>query len=107
MAVKKKTVEEKVPETSEVEAVETVKKDDSSFFVYLGPNIIGVIQKGSIWVGNLDSVLDQLSLAIARVPQIKGLLISDKTLVEDRVNIKTPGTRLYNEYNKLVLALRK
>jgi len=72
-----------------------------SFFVYLGPSIRGVIQMGSIYPGNRQEVYETLDSAIQKYPRIRNLLVSDETLVVDRVDIKKPGTRLYNEYKKL------
>ena len=72
-----------------------------SFFVYLGPSIRGVIQKGSIYPGNREEVYEALDSAIQKYPRIRNLLVGSETLVSDRVEIKKPGTRLYNEYRKL------
>lgn len=81
--------------------------EKASFFVYLGPNILGVIQTGSIFTGTREEVLKRLSYATDRYPRIRNLLASEETIVVDRVSVTTPGTRLYNEYRKLVAEVRK
>ena len=79
---------------------------DTQFFVYLGPNIRGVIQKGTIYSGDRATVEEALADAIARYPRIRNLLVSGDRLAEDRIDVKRPGTRLYNEYRKLAAGLK-
>lgn len=87
--------------------IEPVKKEAAkpSFFVYLGPSIRGQIQYGSIYNGSREDVEKQLSRQIEKYPRIRKLLVSDLTIVEDRVNVTKPGTRLYVEYKRLVSEL--
>ena len=109
MAVKAEKAEkaEKAVKAAEPEKVtpkkEAVKKA-ASFFMYLGPSITGVIQKGTIY--SADDVERLTAAAIERFPRIKALIVSDETIVEDRINVTKPGTRLYNEYKKLVAELK-
>lgn len=77
-----------------------------SFYVYLGPSIRGVIQKGSIYPGNRQEVVEALDSAIQKYPRIRNLLVSGDTLATDRIQVKTPGTRLYTEYKKLVAEVK-
>lgn len=95
---------EKATEPAKVPEKKEAPKNEASFFVYLGPTILGVIQNASIYtaaeVGKLDA-------AIEKYPRIKALLISDKTIAEDRINVTKPGTRLYAEYHRLVNELKK
>ena len=94
----KATEPEKVPEKKEA------AKDTASFFMYLGPTILGVIQNASIYTADEVGKLDA---AIEKYPRIKALLISDKRIAEDRINVNKPGTRLYVEYHRLVNELKK
>lgn len=77
-----------------------------SFFVYLGPSIRGVIQRGTIYPGNPAEPDESLQRAMGKYPRIRNLLVSDETLIEDRIQVKTPGTRLYNEYRKLAAEVK-
>lgn len=77
------------------------------FFVYLGPNVRGVVQNGAIYEGSRNEVEAFLFSAIERFPQIRIMLISSETLAEDRIKIKTPGNYLYEEYRKFVAELKK
>lgn len=98
-------------ETGESAQVETVTEkktkeaeaasDDASFCVYLGPTIQGVIQSGTVYRGNRKSVGEALSAEIAKYPLIAKLIVTDQTIVEDRVKVKTAGNALNVYYKKL------
>ena len=82
-----------------------VKK--STFFVYLGPSIRGVIQKATIFEGTRSEVEAFLASAIEKYPRINNLLVSGDTLPQDRSKVNTPGNYLYEEYRRLVSELKK
>lgn len=111
---KAKTEEEILEETQEEPKAKAEKptepaKEEAakpSFFVYLGPSIRGYVQNGAIYKGSRADVEKKLALQIEKYPRIKRLLVSDLTIVEDRVNITKPGTRLYAEYKKFVAELK-
>ena len=108
--VKAKAAEEETVEVVETPAEEPVKEaapKQASFFMYLGPSILGVIQKASIYSGTREDVEKLLAPAIAKFPRIRALLISGETISVDRVNVTKPGTRLYAEYHRLVNEVRK
>ena len=94
--MKKGIVKEKAP----------VQSKDKGFFVYLGPNIRGVIQNATVFTGTRAEVEEFLAGPIERYPRIKRLLVSGDTLPEDRVKVKTPGNGLYNAYEKLLAELK-
>ena len=77
-----------------------------SFCVYLGPSIRGVIQKGTIYPGSRREVVESIDSAIQKYPRIRNLLVSGETLVTDRIQVKTPGTRLFTEYKKLAAEVK-
>jgi len=102
---------EEIPEEPKAKAekpAEPVKEEAAkpSFFVYLGPSIRGFVQYGAIFQGTRADAEKKLALQIEKYPRIKKLLVSDLTIVEDRVNITKPGTRLYAEYQKFVAELK-
>ena len=76
-----------------------------SVYVYIGPSIKGVIQKGTIYPGSHQEVIATLDRAIQKYPRIRNLIVSGETLAADRISVKTPGTRLSTEYKKLVAEL--
>lgn len=87
----------------------TTKADavtDNGFCVYLGPSIIGVIQNGTVFNGSKEEVLSSLKSATEKYPMIASLIVTDKTLSEDRVKVKTPGNLLYVNYHKLASGKR-
>ena len=75
--------------------------DSGSFCVYLGPTMMGVIQRGTIYRGGRKEVLDALAPVIAQYP-----LVSDETLPTDRIKVKTPGNLLYVNYHKLAKGMK-
>ena len=78
----------------------------NEYYVYIGPSLRGVIQKGAIYTGTRAEVEEFLADAITRFPRIRKLLVSGETLAVDRIEVQTPGTRLYNEYRKLAAGLK-
>lgn len=77
-----------------------------SVFVYIGPSIRGVIQRGTIYPGTRQEVIAVLDSAIQKYPRIRNLIVSGDTLAADRISVKTPGTRLYTEYRRLVAEVK-
>ncbi len=77
----------------------TVSND--GFCVYLGPTITGVIQSGTIYRGGKAKVLTELKSVVEKYPLVKTLIVTDKTLSEDRIKVKTPGNILYVNYKKM------
>lgn len=71
------------------------------FCMYLGPNIVGVIQTARVFRGSKYEVCQQLADAIEKYPGIKDLIIPGSRLTEDRPKISTPGTLLNDAYIKL------
>lgn len=78
----------------------TVSND--GFCVYLGPTITGVIQSGTVYRGEKAKVLTELEAVVKKYPLVKSLVVTDKTLSEDRIKVKTPGNILYVNYKKLM-----
>jgi len=108
LAVKEKT------NTAPAEQVEAApaeqpaeKKADApesiGFSAYIGPNLSGVIQNGTIYpVGREEALaLPQVQLALAKKPGIAELIVDGATLPEDRIKVKTPGEALYKAYRAL------
>lgn len=107
MAVKKATEpkEEIKNQDNVVDAVlsnDEVVGDMASFCVYIGPSIKGVIQNGTIFDGSKDKVEKGLANAIEKYPLISNLIVTDKTLAEDRIKVKTAGNLLNVYYKKLL-----
>lgn len=107
--VKPKTAAEPTKKPAEAaDEVRTKKEpEEGSFFVYIGPNIPGVIQTASIYGGSREEVLKILAYATEKHPRIKALLASGEELARCQKEIETPGTRLHIEYKRLVAEMRK
>lgn len=106
--------EETVPATETAPAVETMPTgeaaptaapvalaNESGFYIYIGPNIKGLIQTGTIYRGDWANALKQAGAAIAKQPLVKTLIVSGDALPEARLKVKTPGNTLYTNYNRL------
>jgi hypothetical protein len=76
-------------------------EDDERFCVYLGPTIKGLIQTGTIYPRPRRETVELLSNTISKFPRIKRLIVSDKTLVLDRVRVQTTGNALNHNYRLL------
>ena len=105
--VKEKEVVEKTKDTAKVDRPAETMKPDKGFFVYLGPSIRGMVQKGSIYAGPRDEVETLLKDAIQKYPSIKDLIVSGDTLPEDKIKVRTPGNYLYETYRKLAAGLKQ
>lgn len=77
----------------------TTVKD--GIFVYIGPTIRGVIQKGTIYRGTHESVLSSLAFAIGKRPEIKRLIVADSEIVSANQKIAVGGNSLSNAYRVL------
>ena len=89
------------PAVEEPTTAKAAKDDDTGFCVYLGPTIHGVIQSGTVYSGTRKTAETALASAIGKYPLIAKLIVTDKTLAEDRVKVKTAGNALNVFYRKL------
>ena len=74
--------------------------NQSGFWIYIGPNIKGLIQTGTIFRGDRENAL-RTAAAIERYPLVKTLIVSGDALPSARLKVKTPGNALYANYRKL------
>lgn len=70
-------------------------------YVYIGPSIRGVIQKGSIYRGTRESVLASLDSALKEYPKIERLIVADTEIVSAKNKISIGGNSLSNAYRAL------
>lgn len=76
------------------------QRQDAStdFCVYLGPTARGIVQRGTIYPENRDTVLKAMTDESARFPELRHLIVAGRDLADARKAIKTPGTLLYTKY---------
>ena len=92
----------KTDEAKNLQAPTTASEaNESGFYIYIGPNMKGLIQTGTIYRGNRAHALEQAGAAIERQPLVKSLIVSGDALPEARLRVKTPGNALYASYQKL------
>ena len=82
-------------------AAVTVKDDGVS--AYLGPNMPGIIQTGTIYPCAKVKALerDDVKLALEKKPGIAELIVDGDELAEARIKVNTPGEGLYRKYMAL------
>lgn len=101
----KRTEPKKEPEAEASDPVEAEKAPDrkrqKGVWVYIGPNLKGLVQSGNIYRGSREDVLKALEGAVKEKPEVKTLLVSGEALGEARIKVKTPGNALYTTYKKL------
>jgi len=73
----------------------------SGFYMYIGPNLKRLIQTGTVYRGTRKDALEKAADAIKAEPLVKTLIVSGDALPEARRKVKTPGKRLYANYQKL------
>ena len=84
----------KIAESVKIGSTEEVAPDDK-IFVYLGPTVSGVIQKGSIYHGkNVDDIPD-LALPLEKIPKIKRLLVEDVNIREVQQKLNSAENNAY------------
>lgn len=92
------------PTVSEKTVPQAEKKLDgcaSGFYCYIGPNLAGLIQHGTIFRGTRTEALDAAAPAIEKQPLVKTLIVSGDELPEARLKVKQPGNALYVNYRKI------
>lgn len=91
----------KVKQAAKSPAVKKAKDEGCRFCVYLGPSIRGAIQHGAILNGTRDEALASIAPVVEKYRLAASLVVTDETIAEDRVKVKTPGNLLYVNYRKL------
>ena len=84
-----------------VAAPKAAEVNKSGVYVYIGPNIKGLIQTGSIYRGTREDAHKAAAAAIEKHPLVKTLIVSGDALPEARLKVKVPGNVLYANYKKL------
>lgn len=75
---------------------------------YIGPNIHGIIQTGTIYRGDKKTVLKSpaVSIALKRYPGIADLIVPGDHLTEDRIKARTPGEALFKACKALASEIK-
>ncbi len=90
-----------VPEAEQTPAQAAAEEEQAGFYCYIGPNLKGLIQTGTIYRGNKEEALSKAEAAVKAQPLVKTLIVSGDTLASARIKVKTPGNVLYASYQKL------
>ena len=79
----------------------------AGFCAYIGPTILGVIQAGTIYPGNLYEAKRQAADAINKYPLIEKLIIHGEQLPDVKAKFAAGGSYLNVIYNRLVKEVNK
>lgn len=101
MAAKKKSVPAAVAATPKTETMKAAAKP-GGVFMYLGPTIRGMVQRGSIYRGPRENVVALLAPAISKYPEIEKLIFADKEVGAAALKIKSAGNYLNQLYGSIV-----
>ena len=74
----------------------------SGFYIYIGPNIAGLIRSNTIYRGGRKNALAAAHEGITKYPLIKTLIIPGDSLPAARLKVKTTGNAIHANYVKLV-----
>lgn len=80
---------------------EAAREAVSGFYCYIGPNLKGLIQTGTIFRGTRAQAEGKAAAAIAAHPEVRGLIVPGEKLDSLRLKVKTPGNALYNSFKTL------
>ncbi|NCE63024.1 hypothetical protein D1159_00155 [Pseudoflavonifractor sp. 524-17] len=89
------------PDTSDEITPQKDERNTSGFYCYIGPNLNGLIQTGTIYRGTRKDALAKAEKAIKADSLVKTLIVSGDSLPEARLKVKTPGNALHASYQKL------
>lgn len=73
----------------------------SGFCCYIGPNLKGLLQTGTVFRGTREEAYASAAKVIEAHPEVKSLIISGNALPAARIRVKTPGNILYANFHKL------
>ncbi|MDE6727922.1 MAG: hypothetical protein K2J80_08285 [Oscillospiraceae bacterium] len=103
------TVTETVSEAPPAEAKAEPPQEKSGVFVYLGPNLKGVINNGSIFTGTRSAVISTVKKRVedagqgAKMPKISRLIVADADISKVKAQLGAGGNALCEAY-KAILA---
>ena len=92
-----------VPESGPVQH----EVNHSGFYMYIGPNIRGLIQNGTIYRGTRAEALAKAAPAIEKFKMIKALIVSGDALPVARLKLKETGNAFSVSYRKLSAAVKE
>ncbi len=92
---------ETAPEAEQTPAQAAPEEEQAGFYCYIGPNLKGLIQTGTIYRGTREQALGKAEAAVKAQPLVKTLIVSGDALAQARIKVKTPGNALYANYQKL------
>ncbi len=73
----------------------------SGICCYIGPSLRGLIKSGDIFQGSRDDALKAAAAAVETDPLVKTLIVSGDALPGARRKVKTPGSALYRNYQRV------
>ncbi len=82
------------------------QQNESGFYIYIGPNIKGLIQNGAIFRGTRKDALEKAAPAIEKFKLVKFFLVAGDSLPTARLRMKDKKSAFSVNYKKLERAVR-
>ncbi len=95
------TASAELEQEAEVVAASEDEAAAVGFSVYLGPSVRGLLKQNQIYNAPKAQVLGSLETVIAQYPQVRHLIVAGNKLAESRVLVKTAGSLLYVQNQKM------
>lgn len=80
--------------------------EEPEYRVYIGPSIRGRALNGAVF-SSAQEAQELLAKELSAYPSLGMFLVSGDLLPKARIDVKTPGTALYAEMQKLIRAMTK
>lgn len=94
-AVNPATKAEKGQETANTEATEDK-------FIYIGPTTRTGLAENTVFTGSRSSIEEYLSDTLERIPQVRLLIVTTKSLAVNKAKARKAGTLLNKYYNDVL-----
>lgn len=89
------TKEKKTQETANMEAEE-------NSFIYIGPTTRTGLAENTVFAGSRASIEEYLKDTLERIPQVKMLIVTTKSLAVNKAKARKTGTLLNKYYNDVL-----
>lgn len=94
--------------TKAEKTLETANTEDTEgSFIYIGPTTNTGLATNTIFVGTRKEIEEHLKDTLEKIPQVRLLIVTTKSLAESKAKAKRTGTILNKYYNDVLSLSRK
>ena len=73
-------------------------RPEEEVYVYIGPNVQGVAQAGTVIAGTKEAALARIAPLVEKCPEAARLIVRDTALAEARAKLKKGGNAIASAY---------